>query len=130
MKRARLLLVLAAAACAPPALADAGRQAFAGFVVHPREGTGPSFEFSSSRATSDSPVVITVVGRKAKSSDRQFRTSLQKRWLRENVGEARELRMREQSMCGFRGPDGRCDRYEFEPGGEDNAYYFYLDNWK
>ena len=96
MKRALLFLVLAAAACAPPALADAGREAFAAFVVHPRDGVAATFEFSSARATSDSPVVITVVGRKGKSSDRQFRTSLQKPWLLENVGEGRPLRIREQ----------------------------------
>ncbi|QWP77125.1 hypothetical protein J5226_01590 [Lysobacter sp. K5869] len=127
MKHALWLVLLALGP--QSADADETRPAFAGFVVHPRDGVGPEFEFSSARATADAPVVITVVGRKAKASDREHRTSLQKHWLQQNVPAGSELRMREQAMCDYGPGTGRCDRYEFEPGGERNAYYFYLNNW-
>lgn len=122
------LLAMSTGWLQPAAAADA-RPPFAGFVVHPHEGAGPSFEFSAARATSDAPVVISVVGRKTKRADQEFRTSLQRRWLHEYVAAGRDLRLREQSMCDYRPGGGRCDRYEFEPGGEENAYYFALDNW-
>ncbi|QQP95357.1 hypothetical protein [Lysobacter enzymogenes] len=122
------LLAIGAGLSQPTAAADA-RTPFAGFVVHPRGGVGPSFEFSAAPASSDAPVVISVVGRKTEPADREFRTSLQKRWLSEYVAAGRNLRLREQSMCDYRPGGGRCDRYEFEPGGEENAYYFALDNW-
>ncbi|BAV99906.1 hypothetical protein [Lysobacter enzymogenes] len=128
MQRAMVWMIWALAAVCAAAVA-APRAGFAGFVVHPRDGNGPSFEFSAARASADSPVKIGAVGRPLQAADRQHRTDLQRRWLREYVGAERSLRLREQVFCG-RGPSGgRCDRYEFEPGGEDHAYYFHLDNW-
>lgn len=108
----------------------AEREKFPGFVVHPHEGDGPEFEFSSAYATSASPIVVTVVGRKMKRSDGEFRTSLQRHWLAEHVLRTAELRIREQVLCDFGSGRGRCDRYEFEPGGDEHSYYFYLNNWK
>ncbi|UNP29090.1 hypothetical protein [Lysobacter gummosus] len=106
------------------------REKFADMMVHPHEGSGPEFKFSAAYATSESPVVITVVGRKMKSSDRKFRTSLQKHWLSQNIPDTKTVMMREQALCNYGSREGRCDRYEFEPGGEEHSYYFYLDNWR
>lgn len=130
LRKAGAVCVLLTGLASSWAATAAGREKFPGFVVHPHEGDGPEFEFSSAYATSASPVVIKVVGRKTKESDAEFRTSLQKHWLAENVPHTAELRMREQVLCDFGSGRGRCDRYEFEPGGDEHSYYFYLNNWK
>ncbi|WP_408951603.1 hypothetical protein [Lysobacter sp. Hz 25] len=129
---ARVCCLVVAFALARDAIAADGRELYPSFVVHPHEGTRPEFKFSEAYATSASPVVITVVGRKMKKSDSEYRTSLQRHWLSVHLPEQMEIVMREQVLCDFKtGTDAsRCDRYLFEGGGKTLEYYFYLNNWR
>ncbi|BCT91051.1 hypothetical protein LYSHEL_00750 [Lysobacter helvus] len=93
----------------------------------------PTFAFSSARATSDDPVVITIPGRKLTNADREFRVSLQKHWLSVNVPEAWDFQMRALVECGRKrkGEFPVCDEYDFiDPkSGQRHAIFLYVGNW-
>lgn len=100
--------------------------------VQLRGQEGPEFHFSEAHATSESPVVITVLGRKMKRSDSEYRTSLQEYWISEHASDDMQVVMREQVECAYRADTEppRCDRYELQGGGKTLEFYFYLNNWR
>jgi len=66
------------------------------------------------------------------SSDRAWRTELQRYWLEVNVPEHYDFVDRSQVACPAKkkGEFGRCDEYIFrDPAGEEYSFSFYLDNW-
>ena len=97
-----------------------------------REDPRAAFEFPSSRATADDPVMIAAKDRKLLEEDREYRTDLQRYWLSVNVGNSLKFASREQVLCKpqWAAADGRCDRYEYtDSSGATYEFYFYLNNW-
>lgn len=93
----------------------------------------PSFVFSEGYATSESPIVITIPGRKLTDADREHRVGLQKYWLSRNVPKEFELQRRSLVQCDLKRPDefAACDRYVFvDPESKQQFnYYIYVGNW-
>lgn len=117
-----------------PAAAQSGDAPFKSFEVL-GHGTpmSPTFVFSEAYATSASPVIIAVPGRKLASADRTFRVSLQKHWLSVNVPTGLEFQSRGLVECGLKRESEPpfCDLYVFlEPGtNKEREYYIYVGNW-
>ena len=127
----RSLLILSALSL--PAAAQNGGAPFKSFDVvdHSTPGS-PTFVFSEAYATSSSPVIITVPGRKLSNADRTFRVSLQKHWLSINVPAGLEFQSRGLVECGLKRKNEYpfCDLYVFrEPGtNKERQYYIYVGN--
>lgn len=114
--------------------AQSGRVPFKSFeVIDYETKDSPTFFFSEAYATSASPVVITVPGRKLTNADRTFRTSLQKHWLSVNVPDVLEIQSRSLSKCDLKrkGEYSMCDLYVFlDPTTKkQHEYYIYVGNW-
>lgn len=98
----------------------------------PDDEAAPMFVLSAATATNSDPVVISATDRSLKSSDRAWRTELQRYWLGVNVPEHYLLVDRSQVTCPARkkGEFGRCDEYIFtDPAGQEHSFHFYLSNW-
>ena len=89
--------------------------------------------FSAGAATLESPIRLSIPGRKLTNADRIYRTSLQKYWLSKYVPSRFEFRMRTMSKCGLEveGEYPFCDRYSFldQQSGKEADYYIYIGNW-
>jgi hypothetical protein len=124
-----ILLVLSGAVVA----AETAGQLYPSFEVRGQDGSSPTFVFSEAHATSESPIVITVPGRKLTDADRQHRVDLQKYWLSKNVPKDFEYRTRSLDECGLERPGefAACDHYVFgDPkSGQEFHYYIYVGNW-
>jgi hypothetical protein len=124
-----VFLLLSAAAVA----GEAGTKLHASFEVRSPDGKSPTFVFSEGYATSESPILITIPGRKLTNADRQYRVDLQKRWLSVNVPKGLEYRFRSLEKCGLKRPDefAACDHYVFaDPKAQrEFHYYIYVGNW-
>ncbi|HEY0684006.1 MAG TPA: hypothetical protein VGD45_16870 [Steroidobacter sp.] len=124
-----ILLVLAGAVVAGEAVS----KRYESFEVRSQDGTSPTFIFSAADATSESPIVISVPGRKLTEADRQHRVGLQKYWLSKNVPKDFEYRVRSLVECGLQRPGefAACDHYVFvDPKSEQEFhYYIYVGNW-
>ena len=106
---------------------------FKGFDVTSHDEPKVTFNFSASDATRDSPVVITIPGRKLTNADRKHRVSLQKHWLSLHVPESYDLVSRVLVECGLKnkGEYPFCDLYEFEDPSTKKRYeyWIYVGNW-
>lgn len=106
---------------------------YSGFSVSLRDDPKTSFNFSSGDATSSSPIVISVSGRKLTDADRAHRVELQKLWLSQHVPSSAHLILRTLSDCGLnrKGELPACDRYVFEDPAtkQELIYYIYVGNW-
>ena len=93
----------------------------------------PVFMLSEAAATSASPVIVSIPGRKLESADRVNRVNLQKDWLAANVPADYKLQIRVLAGCHLVrfGEYPYCDVYTFvDP--KDNSrhdYYIYIGNW-
>ena len=103
------------------------------FEVRSQDGGSRTFVFSEAYATSQSPIVITILGRKLTHADRQHRVDLQKHWLSRNVPKGLEYRSRSLDQCDLKRPGefAACDHYVFvDPESEQELhYYIYAGNW-
>ena len=94
---------------------------------------GSTFVFSEDYATIESPVVISVPGRKLTNDDREFRVDLQKYWLSINVPKNLRYAFRSLDECGRKiaGEYPFCDHYVFSDPKTDKQfdYYIYVGNW-
>jgi hypothetical protein len=106
---------------------------YAGFEVTSHEEPKITFQFSAADATSDSPVVISILGRKLTNKDRGHRVSLQKLWLSLHVPERLEIVSRALNECSLKreGEYSFCDLYIFEDpvSKKKSEYYIYVGNW-
>ena len=106
---------------------------YAGFDVTSHDDPKVTFNFSASDASRDSPVVITIPGRKLTSADRTHRVSLQKHWLSLHVPDSYELVSRVLIECGLKnkGEYPFCDLYEFDDPvtKKRHEYWIYVGNW-
>lgn len=59
-------------------------ESFPAFEVSPSGEANPRFQSSQGLASSDDPIVISVVGRNLRAKNRQHRTGLQTYWLKRN----------------------------------------------
>ena len=120
--------------CNLAAHAQEVRRSFASFeVVNHDVKDGPTYVFSDGYATVDSPIVITVAGRRLADADRSNRVDLQKHWLSINVPDNFKLQYRSLVECGLerKGEYPFCDLYTFvDPvWGQEHDYYIYVGNW-
>lgn len=131
MTRLTSLLSFIALFAATTALAGTAR--YAGFDVTSREDPAVTFHFSDADATSASPVVITIPGRKLTNDDRTYRVSLQKHWLSLNVPKGFRFVARVLGKCELKreGEFPFCDIYSFEDPDtkKQTDYYIYVGNW-
>jgi hypothetical protein len=106
---------------------------YAGFDVTDHDNPKVSFTFSSGDATSTSPIVITIPGRKLMNADRVHRVDLQKHWLSIHVPKGARFVGRTLSECGLKreGEFPACDRYVFEDSAtkKEMVFYIYAGNW-
>ena len=106
---------------------------FAGFDAKTDDGESPTFHLSDADATSSSPVVLSIPGRRLTNADRIYRVNLQKIWLSKYVPKALTFRSRSLVECAYkrRGEYPFCDLYEFEDEstGKQVDYYIYVGNW-
>ena len=129
----RLALLVSFIALFATTAASAGTARYTGFDVTSHEDQKVTFHFSDADATSASPVVITIPGRKLTNGDRTYRVSLQKHWLSLNVPKGSRFVFRKLGRCELKreGEFPYCDIYEFE--GPDTKkhteYYIYVGNW-
>lgn len=129
-----LLHILTAALLPMPANAQIRPAKFDEIKVQPPDAPKDSeFILSSAAATSESPVVISVSGRKLRKPDRAFRTWLQRYWMSMNVPESMKLVARSLVQCEYERPgeDPLCDEYEFEnpTTGQRELFLIYVGNW-
>ncbi|MEQ1767095.1 MAG: hypothetical protein ABL859_06660 [Methylotenera sp.] len=129
-----LLIVAALVTLSLSAAAQDRNRSFKSFeVVDHNVKDGPAFVFSEAYATSNSPVVISVAGRKLTNADRTNRVDLQKHWLSVNVPRNFEFQMRSLAECKFKrkGEYPSCDVYVFlDPATKkEDEYYIYVGNW-
>ncbi len=106
---------------------------YAGFDVTDHDDPKVSFSFSAADASSTSPIVISIPGRKLTNDDRQHRVDLQKHWLSLHVPKGARLISRSLNECGLmtKGEYPYCDLYVFEDPvtGKQFEYYIYVGNW-
>ncbi len=126
-----LVFMLAGAA---PVAAQSRPERFRELKIQPPDAPGsPEFTLSAAGATSISPVVVSVAGRKLNNADRQFRTSLQKYWLRVNVPDRMRLIGRSLVKCAYerKGEFAFCDEYVFDDpaSSKRESYFIYVGNW-
>ncbi len=126
------ILVLAFMGQPLAAQVEKGR-AFKSFEVESGDVPGLKFSFSEADATSDSPVIIAVVGRKLTMEDHKYRVGLQKYWLSVNVAANLQIEQRVLGKCGLKreGEYPYCDIYQFvNPKTKERvSYYIYVGNW-
>ena len=96
----------------------AGEQAYPAMDAVNRDNAHAAFEFSSSHASADDPVMISAKGRKLVEEDREYRTDLQRYWLSVNVEKSLKFAYREQVVCKpqWAAEEGRCDRSREDHG--------------
>ena len=98
-----------------------------------QEAGTPTFAFSAAYATSSSPVVISVAGRKLTNADRVHRTNLQKYWLSKHVPAQLVFQSRFLAECELKRPGeySACDIYSFvDPKTkQQHDYYIYVGIW-
>ena len=106
---------------------------YTGFDVTNHDDPKVSFTFSPGDATSTSPIVITIPGRKLTNADRIYRVDLQKHWLSLHVPKGARLVSRTLNECGLKrvGEYPFCDLYVFEDPVSKRRleYYIYVGNW-
>lgn len=126
-------LVSIALAALIAANAVAAEPKYPGLEVTDHDNPEVSFSFSAGDATSTSPIVISVPGRKLTNDDRRHRVNLQKHWLSLHVPKDARLVSRALVECGLKRKDeyAACDRYVFEDPGlkKQLEYYIYVGNW-
>ncbi len=126
---AMLLILLITA----PVWAEDSAKLFKTFNVTSGEDPKVTFNFSEGYASSESPIVISVVGRQTVEADRTYRTSLQRHWLSINVPSSYKLDLRVMSECKLvrEGEFSVCDYYRFiDPISKKTfVYYIYIGNW-
>lgn len=92
-----------------------------------------TFTFSAAAATSEDPVVLGVEGRALKVDDNEFRTSLQRYWLSQNVPAHYELWTRSLMECDLvrKGEMAFCDGYTYRNtvDGSEHTFFLYIGNW-
>lgn len=128
-----LLLTVYLAVASVPLAIDAAPPKFESFTVNPRGQENLKFTFSKAAATSNDPIVISVVGRKFTKEDRTHRTDLQKVWLKENVPVEYAFVTRSLDDCGLKrkGEIAMCDHYRFKDKNTERefSYFIYVGNW-
>ena len=114
-------------------VAAAAEPKYAGFDVTDHDDPKVAFNFSAGDATSTSPIVITVPGRKLTDDDRKHRVDLQKHWISLHKPEGSVLVSRTLNECGLerKGEYPFCDVYTFEDSKTKKRYefYIYVGNW-
>ena len=114
-------------------LALAGEPRYAGFEVTNRENAEVTFMFSAGDATSASPIIISIPGRKLTNADRVYRVDLQKHWVSLHAPEQAVFVSRSLKECGLERPEEfpYCDVYVFKGPGADKRleFYIYVGNW-
>jgi hypothetical protein len=114
-------------------VAGAAEPKYPGFDVSDHDDPKVAFSFSAGDATSTSPIVITVPGRKLTNEDRKHRVDLQKHWISLHKPEGTVLVSRTLNRCGLK-RDGEypfCDVYTFEDANtkKRHEFYIYVGNW-
>lgn len=106
---------------------------FKSFEVSSQSDEGLKFHFSGGDASSESPIIITVVGRPLTESDRKHRVSLQKHWISVNVPSEFKFISRSLVFCSYKreGEFSGCDLYVFKnpKTNESFEFFFYLGHW-
>jgi len=114
-------------------IALAAEPKYASFDVTDHADPKVSFSLSAGDATSTSPIVISIPGRKLTNDDRQHRVDLQKHWLSLHVPKTARLILRSLNECGLKreGEFPFCDVYVFEEPATKKQleFYIYIGNW-